>query len=107
MPADPPADPPADLPADLPVGGGGPRTWRLLGPDGPYDSPVPGTLGGHRRSKIYGRLDCPGARRALARGGYVANRVFFLDEATAVATGFRPCAVCLRDDYRRWKAHQA
>ncbi len=80
-----------------------PRTWRLLGPDGPYDSPTPGTLGGHRRSRIYGRLDCPGASRAIARGGDVAHRVFFADEQTAVAAGYRPCGVCMRDEYARWK----
>jgi methylphosphotriester-DNA--protein-cysteine methyltransferase len=77
----------------------------LLGADGrPSESGVPGTLGGHRRSKIYGRLDCPGAARAIARGGYVANRVFFLDEPTAVAAGYRPCAVCMPAAYRAWKA---
>jgi hypothetical protein len=81
------------------------RTWTLIGPDRrPYQSPVPGSLGGHRRSRIYGRLDCPGAARAIARGGYVANRVFFLDEPAAIAAGYRPCAECLREAYRRWKA---
>ena len=30
-----------------------------------------GTLGGHRGTRIYGRLDCPAALRAIARGGYV------------------------------------
>jgi hypothetical protein len=80
-------------------------TWTLVGPDGrPYQSDRPGTLGGHRRSRIYGRLDCPGAARAIARGGYVAQRVFFADEATAVAAGYRPCAACLRAAYDRWKA---
>jgi hypothetical protein len=80
-------------------------TWTLVGPDGrPYQSDRPGTLGGHRRSRIYGRLDCPGAARAIARGGYVAHRVFFSDEATAVAAGYRPCAACLRAAYDRWKA---
>jgi methylphosphotriester-DNA--protein-cysteine methyltransferase len=80
-------------------------SWILVGPDGrPYESDSPGTLGGHRRSRIYGRLDCPGAARAIARGGYVAHRVFFADEAVAVAAGYRPCAVCLREDYDRWKA---
>jgi hypothetical protein len=78
------------------------RTWALIGADGkPYASEVPGTLGGHRRTKIYGRLDCPSAARALARGGYVENRVFFLDEPTAIAAGFRPCAVCMAAEYRR------
>src|SRR5690349_24476225 len=81
------------------------RTYRLTGPDGlAYDSPVKGTLGGHRRSRIYGRLDCPAALRAIARGGpYPRFRVFFADEATATAAGYRPCAVCLPERYREWK----
>jgi methylphosphotriester-DNA--protein-cysteine methyltransferase len=33
-------------------------------------------------------------------------RVFFADEATATAAGYRPCAVCMRDEYRAWKAAQ-
>ena len=80
-------------------------TYTLIGADGkPYVSEAPGTLGGHRRSKVYGRLDCPGARRWIARGHYVAHRVFFADERTAVAAGYRPCARCLPDAYREWKA---
>jgi len=72
------------------------RTWQLVGSDGrPRGSTHPGMLGGNRRGRIYGRLDCPAALRALARGGYLANRVFFLDEATAIAAGYRPCEVCL------------
>ncbi|HEY2100575.1 MAG TPA: hypothetical protein VGH72_29215, partial [Pseudonocardia sp.] len=51
-----------------------------------------------------GRLDCRSALRALARGGYARHRVFFADEATAVAAGYRPCAVCLPARYRAWKA---
>jgi len=83
------------------------RTWRLLDAGGrPYASVTPGTLGGHRRSRIYGRLDCPSARRALTRGGYVAGRVFFADEATAIAAGYRPCAVCMPAEYRKWKEAQ-
>ncbi len=69
----------------------------------PYASDRPGALGGHRRTRIYGRLDCPAARRALARGGYVSQRVFFVDAEVAVAAGYRPCAVCLPEPYRRWK----
>ena len=81
------------------------RTWRLLDAGGrPYRSAAPGRFGGHRRNRLYGRLDCPSARRALARGGYVAERVFFADEATAIAAGYRPCAVCLPDRYAAWKA---
>jgi methylphosphotriester-DNA--protein-cysteine methyltransferase len=76
-----------------------------LGPDGKaYASRRRGTLGGHRRSRIYGRLDCPAALRAIARGGYVANRVFFLKEADARAAGYRPCGVCMPAKYKAWKA---
>lgn len=80
------------------------RRWMLLGADGvAYASDTPGTLGGHRRQRIYGRLDCPAALRAIARGGYVGQRVFFADEAAARAAGYRPCAVCLPEQYRAWK----
>ncbi|MCY1383982.1 hypothetical protein D3C76_999860 [compost metagenome] len=83
------------------------KRWALLGADGlPYASPRPGTLGGHRRSRIYGRLDCPAALRAIAQGGYVKERVFFLDEATARAAGYRPCARCMKEAYLHWKALQ-
>ena len=68
---------------------------------------IRGTLGGHRTTRIYGRLDCPSALRAIANGGYVANRVFFADEAAAVAAGYRPCARCLPERYRDWKAASA
>ena len=81
------------------------RTWKLIGADGQlYESGVPGTLGGHRRSGLYGRLDCRAAAQAVARGGYVRHRVFFLDEETAIAAGYRPCAVCLPEKYVTWKA---
>ncbi|HET9923128.1 MAG TPA: Ada metal-binding domain-containing protein [Methylomirabilota bacterium] len=83
------------------------RTYTLLGPDGqPGRSTTPGTLGGHRKGRLYGRLDCPAAPRAIARGGYVKDRVFFADERTAVAAGYRPCAVCLPEKYARWKTRR-
>lgn len=79
----------------------------LLGADGrPYRSSTPGTLGGHRRGRLYGRLDCPSALRALARGHYVRHRVFFADEATAITAGYRPCCRCLPDAYARWKTQR-
>ena len=78
--------------------------YRLIGSNGaPYESTTPGAFGGHRVTRIYGRLDCPSALRALANGGYAAHRVFFADEATALAAGYRPCARCLPDRYRAWK----
>jgi methylphosphotriester-DNA--protein-cysteine methyltransferase len=65
---------------------------------------IRGTLGGHRKTRIYGRLDCPSALRAIARGGYVAHRVFFTDEAAAISVGYRPCARCMPERYKEWKA---
>lgn len=83
------------------------KRYTLLGADGqPYLSDVPGTLGGNRRGKIYGRLDCPSALRAIRQGGYAEHRVFFLDEATAIAAGYRPCGTCMRDTFKQWKAAQ-
>jgi len=83
------------------------QTWTLVGPDRkPYVSDRPGRFGGHRRSRIYGRLDCPAALRAIARGGYITYRVFFLTEEHARAAGYRPCGVCLPAAYAGWKAQQ-
>ena len=85
-------------------------SYRLTGPDGiARPSDIPGTLGGHRKQKIFGRLDCPSALRAIAsgRGTYERNRLFFADRETAVAAGYRPCAVCLPEEYKAWKASLA
>jgi hypothetical protein len=97
---DPATAPPSATPATA-----CPRdTWRLLGADRRfYDSHTPGALGGHRRNRIYGRLDCPTALRALTRGGYRSQRVFFAEEPTAVNAGYRPCSVCMPAAYRPWK----
>ena len=82
------------------------RIYRLVGPDGvEVLSTTPGALGGHRRTRVYGRLDCPVALSLIARGFDVRrHRVFFADEATAVAAGYRPCGACMHEEYRRWKA---
>jgi hypothetical protein len=54
------------------------------------------------------RLEFRGRRRAplLQPGRY--TELFFLDDATALAAGHRPCAECRRDDYDRfttsWRA---
>jgi hypothetical protein len=74
-----------------------------------YLSPTKGTLGGHKRNKTYGRMNCSAADRALkapTKDVYVRNRVFFADETTAIAAGYRPCGTCMRDEYRVWKAAQ-
>jgi methylphosphotriester-DNA--protein-cysteine methyltransferase len=84
------------------------KTYTLLDRDGqPYESPEKGQLGGHAGTRVYGRLDCPVALSLLRRGFEPKHRVFFADEATAVAAGFRPCGACLRDRYREWKALSA
>lgn len=80
-------------------------SWTLVGADGrPYAAARPGTFGGHRRGRIYGRPGCPSALRAIARGGYVADRVFFADEPAAVGAGYRPCANCMPDAYAAWRS---
>jgi hypothetical protein len=85
------------------------REYTLIGADGlPHRSPRPGTLGGNSRSpRIYGRLDCSSALRAVARAHtYARHRVFFADEATARAAGYRPCANCMPAEYAAWKSQR-
>lgn len=80
--------------------------YKLLSANGEIVERVePGVLGGNSRRRIYGQLDCPSAIRALPRG-YARHRVFFADEATAHAAGYRPCGTCMRAAYARWKASQ-
>lgn len=82
--------------------------YRLIAADGStVASPTKGTLGGHRKNRTYGRLDCKAARRAMEHGrSYEQQRVFFADEATAIAAGYRPCAVCMPEAYKAWKAQE-
>ncbi len=81
--------------------------YKLIGKDGEeYLSEEKGSLGGNGKAKIYGRLDCPAALRTLRSEGrevYIRNRVFFKDEETALAAGFRPCGTCMREHYKLWK----
>jgi len=82
-------------------------SYTLTGADGrPYISEVKGQWGGYKPAKIYGRLDCPSALRAITRGGYVRHRVFFADEAVAIAAGYRPCGVCCPSRHTARKAAQ-
>jgi len=79
------------------------HVYVLLGGDGKfYDSPTPGAMGGYRRKKIYGRLDCPSALGHIAKGHYVAHRVFFADEQSAIEAGYRPCGICMKKEYALW-----
>ncbi len=78
--------------------------YKLIGADGkPHTSNKKGTLGGYSKKKIYGRLDCPNALMWIAKGHYVKHRVFFVDEATAEAAGYRPCKICLPVQYDAWR----
>jgi len=78
------------------------KQYRLIGPDGQEVlSTVPGALGGNRRRKIYGRLECRSAVGSLPTG-YAKHRVFFADEATAIAAGYRPCGTCMQVEYGIW-----
>ncbi|WP_310571753.1 Ada metal-binding domain-containing protein [Gemmatimonas sp.] len=78
------------------------KQFTLIGADGQEMlSAVPGTLGGNRRRKIYGRLDCRSAVGSLPTG-YAKHRVFFADEATAIAAGYRPCGTCMQAEYGTW-----
>lgn len=82
------------------------KTYTLTGADGKsLQSATKGTFGGHRKDKIYGTLDCKGAARWVAKGHYIKQRVFFAEESTAIAAGYRPCYECMREKYNRWKTN--
>ena len=81
------------------------KMYKLLNADGKeYLSEVPGTFGGNSKLKIYGRLNCPSALSTIRRfpGSYEKNRVFFSNEETALAAGYRPCGNCLRKQYQEY-----
>jgi hypothetical protein len=48
------------------------------------------------------RLEFRGWRRGPLMQPGKFTELFFLDEATAFAAGHRPCALCRREDYRRF-----
>ena len=78
--------------------------YKLIDANGKeYESEEKGQFGGHRKLKIYGRLDCKSAARYIEKGQYVQHRVFFKDEETARAAGYRPCAKCMPEAYKEWK----
>jgi methylphosphotriester-DNA--protein-cysteine methyltransferase len=39
-------------------------------------------------------------------GSYEKCRVFFKDEETAIAAGYRPCGTCMKEKYKIWKEQQ-
>ena len=82
------------------------KMYKLLDEYGQeYLSTEKGTIGGNGKGKVYGRLDCPMAIRTIKQYGnaYTDYRVFFKDEATASAAGYRPCGNCMREHYKLWK----
>nr|WP_255533904.1 Ada metal-binding domain-containing protein [Pedobacter sp. ASV28] len=56
------------------------------------------TLGGYRKKKTYGLLNCKMGKRMK-----VEHRVFFIDEEEAWHEGYRPCGNCLPTLYEAWK----
>ncbi|WP_340064916.1 Ada metal-binding domain-containing protein [Ascidiimonas aurantiaca] len=56
------------------------------------------TLGGNRKLKIYGALNCKSGKRMKMH-----TRVFFTNEKQAKENGFRPCGHCMRSEYLKWK----
>jgi hypothetical protein len=61
-----------------------------------------GTARWRHRSWICCRLSFKSRRReVMAPGRY--TELFFLDEATALAAGHRPCCECRRDDFRAFQ----
>ena len=56
-------------------------------------------LGGNKKLKIYGRLNCHSGKRMNKQ-----NRVFFVNEKEAISADYRPCGHCMRMKYDAWKA---
>src|SRR4029453_19608900 len=60
-------------------------------------------VAGGYRAWVTCRLEFRGRHRTvMAPNRY--TELFFLDEATALAAGHRPCGECRRADFRRFKA---
>ncbi len=54
-------------------------------------------LGGNRKLKIYGTLQCKSGKRMKKE-----NRVFFASESEAINHVFRPCGHCMKTAYQQW-----
>jgi methylphosphotriester-DNA--protein-cysteine methyltransferase len=55
-------------------------------------------FGGNWKLKIYGLLQCKTGKRMKRE-----NRVFFSSEAEATSHRYRPCGICMRAAYKKWK----
>lgn len=56
------------------------------------------TFAGNKTLKIYGTLYCRSGKRMKKE-----NRLFFSNEAEALALGYRPCGHCMKAAYTVWK----
>ena len=81
----------------------GKKDYKLLTKEGIVLSKIPGTIGGNKKLKIYGKLDCISALKWIEKGYYKDNRVFFENEDVAKTLGYRPCAICMKKEYLKWK----
>ncbi len=83
------------------------KTYTLLAPTGPRTrarppAPSVATAGAGSTDAWTARPRGAPSRRAAT----APYRVFFADEETAIAAGYRPCHTCLREAYTAWKAAQ-
>lgn len=82
----------------------GSKEYKLIDEFGQtYLSKIPGSIGGHKKLKIYGKMDCKSALSWIEKGHYINNRVFFENEFIAIKNGYRPCAKCMKKEYNEWK----
>ena len=81
----------------------GKKDYKLLTSSGIVTSKIPGTLGGNKKLKIYGKFDCKTALYWIDKGHYIKTRVFFENEEVAQSLGYRPCGVCMKKEYKIWK----
>lgn len=81
----------------------GNKEYSLLTENGVIPSKIPGTVGGNKKLKIYGKLDCYNALNWISKGYYIDNRVFFENAEIAERLGYRPCAKCMKKEYIKWK----
>jgi methylphosphotriester-DNA--protein-cysteine methyltransferase len=55
-------------------------------------------LGGNRKLKIYGTLNCRSGKRMKRE-----SRVFFTSINDATENDYRPCGHCLYTEYKKWE----
>ena len=84
----------------------GKKDYKILTLEGITLSKIPGTLGGNKKLKIYGKLDCKSALNWVKKGYYANNRIFFENEEVAKKLGYRPCGVCMKKEYKKWKENK-